>query len=144
MLKLDPKSPNPLWVALGGWLNVWEPPTPYKPYTNFLIQLNPTGLRCSVLASLPHQLLPLLPAHLPLQFRRVSFTSHVSSMCEYSVTQSCPTLCDPMDCSPLGSSVHGISQARILEWVAISFSRGYSQPRDRTHISCIGRWILYH
>ena len=40
--------------------------------------------------------------------------------------QSCPTLCDPMDCSPSGSSVHGILQARILEWVAISFSRGSS------------------
>ena len=45
--------------------------------------------------------------------------------------QSCPTLCDPMDSSPPGSSVHGILQARILEWVAISFSRGSSQPRDR-------------
>ena len=44
--------------------------------------------------------------------------------------QSCPTLCDPMECSPLGSSVDGILQARILEWVAISFSRGCSQPRD--------------
>ena len=43
-----------------------------------------------------------------------------------SVAQSCPTLCDPRDCSPLGSSVHGILQARILEWVAISFSRGSS------------------
>ena len=42
------------------------------------------------------------------------------------VCQSCPTLCDPMDCSPPGSSVHGISQARIMEWVAISFSRGFS------------------
>ena len=51
------------------------------------------------------------------------------------VTQ-CPTLCDPMDCSPPGSSVHEISQARILEWVAISFSRGSSQPRDRTRVSC--------
>ena len=49
------------------------------------------------------------------------------------VTQSCLTLCDPMDCSPPGSSVHGILQARILEWVAISSSRGSSQPsRDRT------------
>ena len=46
------------------------------------------------------------------------------------VTQLCPTLCNPMDCSQLGSSVHGILQARILEWVAISFSRGSSQPRD--------------
>ena len=46
-----------------------------------------------------------------------------------------------MDCGPPGSSVHWISQARILEWVSIPFSRGSSQPRDRTHISCIGRWI---
>ena len=43
-----------------------------------------------------------------------------------AVVQSCPTLCDPMDCSPPGSSVHGISQARMLEWVVISFSRGSS------------------
>ena len=48
------------------------------------------------------------------------------------------------DCSPPGSSVHGISQARILEWVVISFSRGSSQPRDQTHVSSIGRQILYH
>ena len=48
------------------------------------------------------------------------------------VTQSCSTLCDPMDCGPPGSSVHRILQARILEWVAISFSRGSSQPRDQT------------
>ena len=53
------------------------------------------------------------------------------------VTQLCLTLCDPMDCSPPGSSVHGILQARILEWVAISFSRGSSQPSDRTQVSCI-------
>ena len=48
-----------------------------------------------------------------------------------------------MDCSPLDSSVHGISQARILEWVAIFSSRGSSQPRNRTCISCFGRQILY-
>ena len=52
------------------------------------------------------------------------------------VAQSCPTLWDPMDCNPPGSSVHEIFQARILEWVAISFSRGSSQPRDRTRVSC--------
>ena len=52
-----------------------------------------------------------------------------------SVTQPCPTLFDPMDCSPPGSCVHRISQARILEQVAISFSRGPAQPRDRTCIS---------
>ena len=54
----------------------------------------------------------------------------------------CPTLCDPMDYSLPGSSVHWIFQARILEWVAISFPGGSSQPRDRTRVSCIvGRWF---
>ena len=54
--------------------------------------------------------------------------------------QSCPTLCNPMDCSPPGSSVHGILQARVLEWVAISFSRSSSWLRDRTRVSCtVGR-----
>ena len=48
---------------------------------------------------------------------------------------SCLTLCDPMDCSAKCSSVHGISQARIVERVAISFSRGYSEPRDGTQVS---------
>ena len=53
---------------------------------------------------------------------------HQERMCTCSVAQSCPALCDPMDCSPPASSVLGILQARILEWVAISFSRGSSQP----------------
>ena len=53
------------------------------------------------------------------------------------VSQSCPTLCDPMDCNLPGSSVHGILQARTLERVAVSFSRESSQPRDRTQVSCI-------
>ena len=53
------------------------------------------------------------------------------------VAQSCPTLCDPMGYSPPGSSVHGILQTRILEWVAISFPRASSWPRDGTPVSCI-------
>ena len=65
-------------------------------------------------------------------------------MCAYSVIKSCLTLCDPMDCSPPGSSVHGILQARILEWVAMPSCRGSSWPRNRTHISHTGRRILYH
>ena len=67
--------------------------------------------------------------------------------CVCSVTKSCPTLCDPVDCSLPGSSVHGILQARILEWIAIFSSRGYSRLRDQTLISevfCISRQILYH
>ena len=71
---------------------------------------------------------------------------YVTWMCCVLVTQSCLTLCDPMYCSPPGSSVPGILQARIQEWVAISFSRGSSQLRDSTcisYISCIGRRLLY-
>ena len=58
------------------------------------------------------------------------------------VTQSCLTLCDPMDCNPSGSSVHGIFQERILEWLAIFFSRRSSQPRGWTCVSCVGKLIL--
>ena len=58
------------------------------------------------------------------------------------VAQSCQSLCDPRDCSPLGSSVHGILQARILEWVAILFSRRSSQPMDQTQVFCFaGRFF---
>ena len=59
----------------------------------------------------------------------------LTSPLESEVAQSCPNPCDPVDCSPPGSSVHGILQARILEWVAISFSRGSSQPMDQTRVS---------
>ena len=61
-------------------------------------------------------------------------------------SQSCLTLCGSMDCSSPGSSVHGILQARMLEWVAISFSEGSSQPRDQTcvsHVFCIGRQVTW-
>ena len=64
------------------------------------------------------------------QWEMDSLTENYDSF--YSVAQSCPTLCDPMDCSPPGFSVHGIFQARILEKVAISFFRGSSQPKDQT------------
>ena len=66
------------------------------------------------------------------------------AICLWSVTQSCPTLWSPMDCSPSGSSVHGIFQVRILEWVSIAFSWGSSWRRDQTHVSCVDRQILYH
>ena len=69
-------------------------------------------------------------------FSHMSLTSLSVCVCAKWL-QLCPTLWDPMDCSPPGSSVHGILQARILEWVAISSSRGSSRPRDWTLISCI-------
>ena len=62
----------------------------------------------------------------------------------WNCRQKTLTLCEPMDCSPPGSSVHGVLQARILEWVAISFCRGSSRPRNRTWVSCTSRWVLYH
>ena len=59
------------------------------------------------------------------------------------VARLCLTLCDPMDCSPPGSSVCGILQARILEWIAILFSRGSFQPEDCTQVSCVaGRFFI--
>ena len=71
----------------------------------------------------------------------------VVHLCHGRCAQSGLTLCDPMDCSPPGSSAHGIFQARVLERVAISYSRGSFWPRNQTHVfwvSCIGRWIVYH
>ena len=65
-------------------------------------------------------------------------------LCACSVAQSCLTHYDPMDCNPPGSSVHGIFQAKILEWVAISFPKVSSWSRDHTQVSCIVKWILYH
>ena len=62
----------------------------------------------------------------------------INKYLKVKVTQSCSTLCDPMD-----YTVHGIFQARILEWVVVPFSRGSSQPRDQTQVSHICRWALY-
>ena len=81
------------------------------------------------------------PGRGPPSYNKYIFSASCVSMCVHP--QSCPALCDPMDRSPLGSSVQGILQARILEWVAISYSRASSQPRDQIRTSCIGRWILY-
>ena len=83
--------------------------------------------------SLDHPVLIALCASLSLTFDP-STVSHNES--ESGVAQSCPTLWDPMDCSLPGFSIHGIFQARVLEWVAIFFSRRSSQPRGQ-------RWVLY-
>ena len=78
----------------------------------------------------------LIPYHLASCMRAWRFAS---------VNSVTVQLCDRMECSPPGSSAHGILQARILEWVAVPFSRGSSRPRNRTsvsYVSCIGRWHL--
>ena len=95
----------------------------------------------------------MLSKALSLQFNSLWFgvleflVTFISEICSLStsqefkmkvlVTQSCPTLCDPMDCSPPGSSVHGILQARIFEWVAITFSRGSTWSKVWTWVSHI-------
>ena len=96
------------------------------------------------------------PGHLPdpgihpwgLEFAALAggfFTTGATWDSESEVAQSCPTLHDPVDCSPSGSSVHGIFRTKILEWVTISFSRGSSRPRDRTLICTAGRlYCLRH
>ena len=71
----------------------------------------------------------------------------INTRCVYSAPQSCSTLCHPMDYSLPDSSVTEIFQARILAWIAISYSMGSSWPRDWAHVSCVtcfSRWILYH
>ena len=98
-----------------------------------LVQLSSSGVRQSSLLS---------PLKLFIDKELLSFMK-VKSESEFD--QSYPTLCDPMDYSLPGSSLHGILQARVLEWIAISFSKGSSRPRDRTRVSrvpgrCFNLW----
>ena len=106
-------------------------------------------LICSISFRLQQSELILFPCW-PLQSIKQSSLCYIVVSYQVSVLYIClvaqlrPTLCDPMDCSPPCSYVRAILQARILQWVVISFSRESSRPRDQICISCIGRWILYH
>ena len=95
------------------------------------------------------------PTHLRLLFKKRNIlekSNLASLLSSYTVLikvtlcvgakslQFCDPLCDPVDCSPRGSSVHGTLQARILEWVAMPSSRGSFQPRDQTHVLCLLHW----
>ena len=87
-------------------------------------------------------ILSFLFPHLASQFPSGLYACVCVCVCVL-VAQSCPTLCSPVDCSPTGSFVHRFLQAKILEWVAISSSKGSSQPRDQTQVSCIaGRFFI--
>ena len=113
-----------------------------KPYWRILFAALPSlSPGCP---SLRAQFIFFFQPHLPgPEMLSVSPTWSISdldlSLCGCWVSQSCPAQCDPTDCSPPGSSVHGILQARILEWVAIPFSSCHlpSWPRDQTQVSCI-------
>ena len=95
----------------------------------------------------------LLPTHISKELKASTMRIYIRAVnvstidiCLHmrSVTQTCLTFCEPMDYSALGSSVHGLLQARILEWIAIFSSRRSSQSRDWTCVFCIGKLILYH
>ena len=108
-------------------------------------QLSPPHLLLSCSARLLREAFLPTPSSPPLLTLAWSYPKH-PSMCAQTL-QSCPTLCDPVDCSSPGSSVHGIFQARILEKVAMPSSRGSYRLRDQTLIfcvSCIGRQAIYH
>ena len=102
-------TPVPSWAAGSPWATAWGElaQVPGSP------SMDPT---CETVEGLEGEPLPHLGLNSPCPWLHSA--------------QSCPTLCDPMDCSPPGSSVHGISQARILEWVAVPSSSGSSRPRD--------------
>ena len=90
-------------------------------------------------------MIPMSPVSFSEPMMKYCSRQTITTQCDMCVrAPSCLTVCNPMDCSLPGSSVHGMFQARILVWVAISSSRGSSQPRDQTWVSYIGRYILYH
>ena len=122
------------------------------PETNTILQINCTSIKwkwkdrdsqnASGIRSSVWFVCCLLP---PLACKIHVGRNCVSCTLKVLVAQSCPTLCNPMDCSPLCSSVHGILQARLLEWVAIPCSRGTSWPRDWIRGGLLHyRQILYH
>ena len=110
----------------------------------FSIEFFPWGLKCFINPEIPLSASrdPLqVPGKLP-QLQAISssllwISTVFHNEVKVLVGQSHPTLCDPMDCSLPGRSLHGILQARVLEWVTVSFSRGSSWPRDRTWVSRI-------
>ena len=115
-------------------------PPPLSPYPTFSLLTPPQSkLLLSFLMARAHHFRLLFHIFGALFLKTGNKKKQVYVLC----AQLCPTVCHSMDCSPPGSSVHGIFQARILELVAISFSRGSSRLRD-LFISCIGKGILYH
>ena len=93
--------------------------------------------RCRGLSSWPLNKNRKAPPPQIFPLKNTTVQSNVPMMGKVLVAQSCLTLCGPVDCIPPGSSVHGISWARLLEWVAIPLSRVSFQPKDRTWVSCI-------
>ena len=151
-----PTVPHPeLW-------GYWVPPTKHRAVSSTCLGPEAEASRRWTLSislplgnpqETPAALLPLVPAEKSSNRADSQPTGDLPPIPPHSLrlicghvcvrAQLCLTLCHPTDYSPSGSSVHGIFQARILEWVAVS-SRGSSWPRDQNRVSWIGRWLLYH
>ena len=111
-------------------LHTQEPPSPWQDILVFSMQCWRTGMTSVI------WILKNLETCLLVTVSKRTWGKKVK------VIQSCLTLCNPMNCSLPGSSVHGILQARILQWVANPFSRGSSQPMDRTQVSSNAGWFF--
>ena len=144
--KLEPGYQTLNLLAPWSWTS--QPPELWEVQFMAFCYSSPTGLTLFSKVAIPLHIPPsntwgLKLLHVLLSFISSSFieiwlTYNFVLISTYVlVAQSCPTLCNPMDYSPQGSSVHGIFQARMLEWFAILFSRGSSLPRGRTWASCI-------
>ena len=141
-----PYTPGPMkYSELGAGIRLHVPNTAldaFPDFPKFSCETADLGFWCLwyKFSLVPHWLpgvFPIAPHSVP------SAGIYCNNCCCCLVTSLCPTLCNPMDCSLPGPSVIGIFQTRILGWVAITFSRGSSWPRDQTHVSCIGRQIFY-
>ena len=128
-----------MWRAQGPW-SAWGPSCVVPSCPLFPFLMVPRSHRvCSLLSCWPN-ILPLVSREPVEHWKNPSYAQPPLQCllpCESEVVQLCPALWDSMGCSPPASSIHGIFQARILEWVAISFSRGSSWPRDQTQVSHI-------
>ena len=137
---LSPEDPLRKGMArILGWSTLW---------TQEPGRLQSMGSQiCSIECNYRHTLLENLAKHFPvylLHYGMLLLKTQHSMLLWFQSLSHVQLFCDPMDCSLPGSSVHGISQAGILEWIAISFSRRSSLTRDETRASCIDRRILYH
>ena len=130
-------------VICPGWACLFHPPPPHTPApATKYVHINHKGFgRCAITTEKNKERRE--EGSMDIQRKASAGSGLAGSLCAGSVCaqslQMCPTLSDPMDCSLPGSSVHGILQARILEWVAMPSSKGSSRPRDRTqvsHVSC--------
>ena len=135
-------KPLTVWITknYGKFLKRWEYQTTLAASWQNCMQVNNQQLELDIEQQTGSK---LGKEYIKAVYCHSAYLTYMQSAMLCLVTQLCPTLCNPMDCSLPASSIHGVSQARILEWVAISLSGGSFQPRGWTHVSCTGRQILY-